>query len=94
VLLATGNITQEQFLKERNELLKSNLKTDKMSPVEAQKRGSQGLVDFLSGQQADIQQQQLEKQEAQRLLQEAQLRAQEITNRKLGELQPVGVIRK
>lgn len=94
VLLATGNITQEQFLKERNDMLKKSLSVGDMGPVEAQKRGSQELATFLAGEQADVQQRQLEEAMAQKLLQEAQLQAQQETNRKLGELQPVGVIRK
>lgn len=94
VLLATGNITQEQFLKERNDMLKKSLSIGEMGPVEAQKRGSQELASFLAGEQADVQQRQLEEAMAQKLLQEAQLQAQQETNRKLSELQPVGVIRK
>jgi len=90
VLLRVGAIDQNTFMRERNKILKENLKTknEKTLDAEATEVGSAGFVKRIADQFNDMSKQdaQVQKLEEQRLLQEAQLVAQKETNRRLQEM--------
>lgn len=92
-LLATGNITQEQFFRERNKMLFDNIKKLDMTQPEAMEAGSAQAAQFMQKMVVDEAQQQINELKAQTLLQQASLQAQQETNRRLAELKPVQLIR-
>lgn len=92
-LLATGNITQEQFFRERNKMLFDNIKKLDMTQPEAMEAGSAQAAQFMQKMVVDEAQQQIAELQAQTLLQQASLQAQQETNRRLAELKPVQLIR-
>ena len=93
VLLATGNITQEQYFAERNKLLFDNIKKLDMTQPEAMEAGSAQAAQFMQKMVVDEAEQQINELKAQTLLQQASLQAQQETNRRLADLKPVQLIR-
>jgi hypothetical protein len=93
VLLATGNITQEQLLKERKELLSKAIKQEDRPRAGIIEANTTQAAQFIEGQIADREAQQLKELQEQKLLQQSQLEAQRRTNQLLNELKPIGVIR-